>query len=96
MDITEIINLIISEPVYLSIVVLFLLAFIYSVLKKFFKLLVIVLMSLIGYVAFLVSTNQDLPGDVDVNVLHDKVDDYQNIFWKWLSDITSKEEESSE
>ena len=65
MDINEITDIIVSEPIYLSIVVLFCLAFVYSVLKKFFKLLIIVLISLIGYVGFLIYTNQDLPGESD-------------------------------
>ena len=65
MDFNEIIDIILSEPIYLSIVVLFLLAFIYSVLKKFFKLLIIILLGLISYISFLIYTNQDLPGDSD-------------------------------
>ena len=65
MDINKIIDIILSEPIYLSIVVLFLLAFIYSVLKKFFKLLIIVLIGLVSYVTFLIYTNQDLPGESD-------------------------------
>ena len=65
MDINKIIDIILSEPIYLSIVVLFLLAFIYSVLKKFFKLLIIVLIGLVSYLSFLIYTNQDLPGESD-------------------------------
>ena len=65
MDINEIIEIILSEPIYLSIIVLFLLAFIYSVLKKFFKLLIIILIALICYVSYLIYTNQDLPGKSD-------------------------------
>ena len=66
MDINEIIEIILSEPIYLSIIVLFLLAFIYSVLKKFFKLLIIILIALVFYVSYLIYTNQDLPGESDV------------------------------
>ena len=65
MDINEITDIIVSEPIYLSFIVLFCLAFVYSVLKKFFKLLIIVLISLIGYVSFLIYTNQDFPGESD-------------------------------
>ena len=65
MDINKITDIIVSEPIYLSIIVLFILAFVYSVLKKFFKLLIIVLITLIAYVCFLIYTNQDLPGDSD-------------------------------
>ena len=61
----EIINIIISEPIYLSIAVLLLLSFVYSILKKFFTLLIIILICLIGYVGYLIYTNQDLPGDSD-------------------------------
>ncbi len=65
MEIQKIIDLILSEPIYLTIVSIFILAFIYSVLKKFFNLLLIVLLCLIGYISYLVYTNQDLPGDSD-------------------------------
>ena len=65
MEYQSIIDIILSEPIYLSIVVLFILAFIYSVLKKFFNLLIVILVGLIGYICFLVYTNQDLPGESD-------------------------------
>ena len=63
MDYNKIIDAIINEPVYLSIVVIFSLLIIYSVLKKFFKLLIIVLSVLIIYISFLIYTGQDLPGN---------------------------------
>ena len=76
MDINEITDIIVSEPIYLSIIVLFCLAFVYSVLKKFFKLLIIVLISLIGYVGFLIYTNQDLPGESD-GFIYPFLDDFK-------------------
>ena len=56
-------EVIISEPIYLTIFILFMLALIYSILKKFFKLLIIALVSLLCYVGYLIMTNQDLPGE---------------------------------
>jgi len=61
----DIYNEIISEPLYLSIVVLLLLSIVYSILKKFFKLLLITLTVLILYLGYLIYTNQDLPGNSD-------------------------------
>tara|TARA_Y100000590_G_C15421912_1_gene901737 strand:- start:560 stop:853 length:294 start_codon:yes stop_codon:yes gene_type:complete len=57
------VNTIISEPIYLSIVVIFILISIYSILKKFFKLLIIILSALILYIGFLIYTGEDLPGE---------------------------------
>ena len=54
---------IISEPIYLSIVVIFILISIYSILKKFFKLLIFILTGLLVYISFLIYTGEDLPGD---------------------------------
>ena len=54
---------IISEPIYLSIVVIFILISIYSILKKFFKLLIFILAGLLVYISFLIYTGEDLPGD---------------------------------
>ena len=73
MELNQIFNTIISEPIYLSIVVLFSLAILYSILKKFFKLLIISLVCLLIYLAFLIYTNQDLPGDYD-DVIYNQID----------------------
>tara|TARA_Y100001970_G_scaffold102221_1_gene128367 strand:+ start:198 stop:473 length:276 start_codon:yes stop_codon:yes gene_type:complete len=63
MNIDQVYQTIISEPVYLSIVVIFILISVYSILKKFFKLLIIILTILLCYVGFLIYTGDDLPGD---------------------------------
>ena len=74
MDINQIYSTIINEPIYLSIIVIFVLISIYSILKKFFKLLIIILTLLIGYIFFLIYTGEDLPGDSEkiINPLIDK------------------------
>ena len=63
MDIDFIIDTIINEPIYLSIVLLFALIIIYSILKKFFKILLIAFISLILYISYLIYTGGDLPGE---------------------------------
>jgi len=63
MDIELIYQTIISEPIYLSIAVIFILISVYSILKKFFKLLIIALTILLCYIGFLIYTGEDLPGD---------------------------------
>jgi len=73
MEFEQIIKTITNEPIYLSIVVLLMLTLVYSVLKKFFKLLIIALACLIVYLLFLVATNKDLPGDYD-EVIYNQLD----------------------
>ncbi|MAZ61291.1 MAG: hypothetical protein CMG50_03840 [Candidatus Marinimicrobia bacterium] len=63
MDYESIYKTIISEPIYLSLVIIFLLIIIYSILKKFFKLLMITFISIIVYISFLIYTDGDLPGE---------------------------------
>ena len=59
-------NTIINNPIYLCVVVVLCLLLIYSALKKFIKLLAIVLISIIFYLAFLYFTNdQKTLDDVD-------------------------------
>ena len=59
-------NTIINNPIYLCVVVVLCLLLIYSALKKFIKLLAIVLVSIIIYLAFLYFTNdQKTLDDVD-------------------------------
>ena len=65
MDFNQIYQIIISEPLYLTIAILLILSIVYSVLKKFFKLLIVVLTCLIIYLGYLIYTNQDLPGNSD-------------------------------
>ena len=63
MDYQNLFNTIISEPIYLSLVIIFLLIIIYSILKKFFKLLILGYFAIIIYISFLKYTDGDLPGD---------------------------------
>ena len=91
MNFNEILNLnwvitIIEEPIYLSIVILFLLAAIYSVLKKFFKLLIIILTGLIIYLFFLIITNQDLPGEYD-EAIYNQIDSVKEKAAELIDDI---------
>ena len=87
MEYQKIIDIIISEPIYLSIIVLFILAFIYSVLKKFFNLLIIILIGLVGYVSFLIYTNQDLPGESD-QIIYPFIDLTKEKAGKILDDLS--------
>lgn len=63
MDFESIYKTIISEPIYLSLVIIFILIIIYSILKKFFKLLMLTFISIILYISFLIYTDGDLPGE---------------------------------
>ncbi len=72
-----IIDTIINEPIYLSIVIIFILIIIYSILKKFFKILIFALSCLLLYIGYLVYTGGDLPGNSEdiINPLLDKADE---------------------
>ena len=74
MDSQIILDTIINEPIYLSIVIIFILIIIYSILKKFFKILIFALSCLIIYIGYLVYTGGDLPGNSEdiINPLLDK------------------------
>ena len=63
MDFNQIYTTIINEPIYLTISIIFLLIAVYSILKKFFKLLICTLAILFIYIGYLIYSGEDLPGD---------------------------------
>jgi len=67
-------NTIISEPIYLTLVIIFMLIIAYSILKKFFKLLMFIFISLVIYISFLIYTGSDLPGESE-NVINPMIDE---------------------
>ena len=77
MDSLIIIETIVNEPIYLSIVIIFILIIIYSILKKFFKILIFALSCLLLYIGYLIYTGGDLPGNSEeiINPLLDKADE---------------------
>ena len=80
MDSQIILDTIINEPIYLAIVIIFILIIVYSILKKFFKILLIALSSLIVYVAYLVYSGGDLPGESEqiINPLLEKAEELKD------------------
>ena len=91
MDFNHIYNTIIEEPIYLSIAGIFLLITIYSILKKFFKLLVATLTILIIYIIFLIYTEQDLPGNSE-EIINPLIDNAEEI----IENITNQLKNISE
>ena len=77
MDSQIIIETIVNEPIYLSIVIIFILIIIYSILKKFFKILIFALSCLLLYIGYLIYTGGDLPGNSEeiINPILDKADE---------------------
>lgn len=73
MNLERIYNIIINEPIYLTIVCILILIAAYSILKRIFKLLLIILVILIGYIGYLMYTNQKLPTQEKINSVKDKV-----------------------
>ena len=73
MSLEHIYNIIINEPIYLTIVSILILILVYSILKKIFKLLMIILIVLICYIGYLMYTNQTLPNQEKINSVKDKV-----------------------
>ena len=66
MSLEHIYNIIINEPIYLTIVSIL-------ILKKIFKLLMIILIVLICYIGYLMYTDQTLPNQEKINSVKDKV-----------------------
>ena len=67
MDVKNFIQIIVNEPIYLSIASILLLIIVYSILKKLFKILLFGLSLLVIYVVYLVITEQPLPGDIIID-----------------------------
>jgi len=80
MDSQIILDTIINEPIYLSIVIIFILIIIYSILKKFFKILIFTLSCLVLYVSYLVYTGGDLPGNSEeiINPILNKAEELKD------------------
>jgi len=53
MDFSELYNLIIGNPIYLAVAALLIVLLVYSLIKKFVKILIIVLFCIAGYVTVL-------------------------------------------
>ena len=67
MDFQKIYTIIINEPIYLTITIIFILIISYSILKKLIKMLVFSLLIFILYMGYLMYTGQDLPDLPDEN-----------------------------
>ena len=66
-------QIIINEPIYLTVTILFLLIIAYSVLKKLFKFLVILLIMLICYIGYLMYSGNNLPNDQQIHSIKEKM-----------------------
>lgn len=73
MTFENIYQIIINEPIYLTITVILVLIISYSILKKLFKMLVILLIILIIYIGYLMYTDQQLPNEENINSIKEKV-----------------------
>ena len=73
MNLQNLYNIIINEPIYLTIVSILILILVYSILKKLFKMLVVILIILMFYIGYLVYTGQSLPNQEKINSVKDKV-----------------------
>ncbi len=73
MDLQNLYNIIINEPLYLTIFSILVLILVYSILKKLFKMLVFILIILMFYIGYLIYTGQSLPNQKEINSVKDKV-----------------------
>ncbi len=73
MNLQNLYNIIINEPIYLTIVSILILILVYSILKKLFKMLIIILIILMVYIGYLMYTGQSLPNQEEINSVKDKV-----------------------
>ena len=92
MDLNLLFETIINEPIYLSIVILLSLVIVYSVLKKFFKLLLIILTVLILYITYLVVTDSELPGESE-KIINPIIDNAGEVF-EYIGDEFKKIKEN--
>ena len=85
---------IISETLYLTLLIIFILIIIYSILKKFFKLLLFVFFSLVIYISFQIYTEGDLPGESE-NIIIPIIDEAVKVIEEvsnQLQDISKTQE----
>jgi glucan phosphoethanolaminetransferase (alkaline phosphatase superfamily) len=70
----ELYQIILEGPIFLTLVIIFILIIIYSVLKKFFKLLIITFLAILIYISYLIYSGDDLPGESEkfINPLIEK------------------------
>ena len=73
MDFQKIYTIVINEPIYLTITIIFALIISYSILKKLFKMLIFSLLILILYLGYLMYTGQDLPDENKVKAIKEQV-----------------------
>ena len=74
MDFTEIYNIIISNPIYIAVSTLLIVLLIYSVIKKFVKILFVTLFCILLYIGFLYYTGDEKVVQ-DINKVRDQVID---------------------
>ena len=59
----DIYQIILNEPILLALVIIFCLIIIYSILKRFFKLLLLTFGVILIYISFLIYSGEELPGE---------------------------------
>ena len=74
MDFTEIYSIIVSNPIYIAVSSLLIVLLIYSVIKKFVKILFVTLFCIVVYIGFLYYTGDERVVE-DVNKMRDQVID---------------------
>ena len=74
MDFTEIYNIVISNPIYIAVSALLIVLLIYSVIKKFVKILFVTLFCIVVYIGFLYYTGDEKVVQ-DINKVRDQVID---------------------
>ena len=74
MDFTEIYNIIVSNPIYIAVSALLIVLLIYSVIKKFVKILFVTLFCILLYIGFLYYTGDEKVIQ-DLNKVRDQVID---------------------
>ena len=59
----DIYQIILNEPILLALVIIFCLIIIYSILKRFFKLLLLTFGVILIYISFIIYSGDELPGE---------------------------------
>ena len=74
MDFTEIYSIVVSNPIYIAVSALLIVLLIYSVIKKFVKILFVTLFCIVVYIGFLYYTGDEKVVQ-DINKVRDQVID---------------------
>ena len=88
----DLFNIIINDPVYITIAVILAIAVVFSVVKKLFKFAAIVVATCVLYIGYLYYTGENIPKTIDdlIENVSDKAEDAVEGFLEKSEDLKKK------